>query len=233
MLSTNNLRIVRMLCLLFFFNDTATTEIYTLSLHDALPIYVDGQDADDGESDPARARPGQPLTEEEHGQGARHRRCRARHDPRGGGARQPEPGEEKRREEEDPRERLEAQQGEVAAAEPRPAPLHQEEQRDQYRAREGQAQAPHQEDGDARHDELADATRAPDDRHRGGELEAGAEVTRARSGYVLRLTWSASLQKAQTVPVVTWPQRTHSRSSTASARSNAARALSRKPNKKL
>src|ERR1043165_10165573 len=27
------------LCCLFFFNDTATTEIYTLSLHDALPIY--------------------------------------------------------------------------------------------------------------------------------------------------------------------------------------------------
>src|SRR3712207_6936011 len=26
---------------LFFFNDTATTEIYTLSLHDALPIYLD------------------------------------------------------------------------------------------------------------------------------------------------------------------------------------------------
>src|SRR6266540_7169644 len=25
-------------CILFFFNDTATTEIYTLSLHDALPI---------------------------------------------------------------------------------------------------------------------------------------------------------------------------------------------------
>src|SRR3712207_8141849 len=25
--------------LYFFFNDTATTEIYTLSLHDALPIY--------------------------------------------------------------------------------------------------------------------------------------------------------------------------------------------------
>jgi len=23
----------------FFFNDTATTEIYTLSLHDALPIF--------------------------------------------------------------------------------------------------------------------------------------------------------------------------------------------------
>src|SRR6266513_4320477 len=31
----------------FFFNDTATTEIYTLSLHDALPI-------------PARSRPGWP-----------------------------------------------------------------------------------------------------------------------------------------------------------------------------
>src|SRR2546429_6378163 len=26
----------------FFFNDTATTEIYTLSLHDALPIYRTG-----------------------------------------------------------------------------------------------------------------------------------------------------------------------------------------------
>src|SRR5690349_23121578 len=26
--------------LLFFFNDTATTEIYTLSLHDALPIFA-------------------------------------------------------------------------------------------------------------------------------------------------------------------------------------------------
>src|SRR5689334_25116493 len=27
---------------IFFFNDTATTEIYTLSLHDALPIYALG-----------------------------------------------------------------------------------------------------------------------------------------------------------------------------------------------
>src|SRR2546428_1480059 len=34
--------------LFFFFNDTATTEIYTLSLHDALPIYWW----------PARVRPG-------------------------------------------------------------------------------------------------------------------------------------------------------------------------------
>src|SRR5947208_7890530 len=31
------------LYLFFFFNDTATTEIYTLSLHDALPIYRVGE----------------------------------------------------------------------------------------------------------------------------------------------------------------------------------------------
>src|SRR2546430_15558023 len=30
---------VRLFSLIFFFNDTATTEIYTLSLHDALPIF--------------------------------------------------------------------------------------------------------------------------------------------------------------------------------------------------
>src|SRR3712207_7990768 len=47
----------------FFFNDTATTEIYTLSLHDALPIWRRCVAAD-GESDPGlradarRARPG-------------------------------------------------------------------------------------------------------------------------------------------------------------------------------
>src|SRR5258708_36552397 len=29
--------------LIFFFNDTATTDIYTLSLHDALPIFIDIQ----------------------------------------------------------------------------------------------------------------------------------------------------------------------------------------------
>src|SRR5690349_23376320 len=28
-----------LLCITFFFNDPATTEIYTLSLHDALPIF--------------------------------------------------------------------------------------------------------------------------------------------------------------------------------------------------
>src|SRR3712207_7119033 len=31
-----------MCCIIFFFNDTATTEIYTLSLHDALPIFPNG-----------------------------------------------------------------------------------------------------------------------------------------------------------------------------------------------
>src|SRR2546422_9669382 len=35
----------------FFFNDTATTEIYTLSLHDALPI---SRAAPDGSADPRR-----------------------------------------------------------------------------------------------------------------------------------------------------------------------------------
>src|SRR5256884_2669463 len=41
MLSITFMEFVRIryyLCFFFFFNDTATTEIYTLSLHDALPI---------------------------------------------------------------------------------------------------------------------------------------------------------------------------------------------------
>src|SRR5260221_11402250 len=45
----------------FFFNDTATTEIYTLSLHDALPISNDDADriAHHGEDDrAARAKRG-------------------------------------------------------------------------------------------------------------------------------------------------------------------------------
>src|SRR2546430_6225850 len=32
---------LRLVFFFFFFNDTATTEIYTLSLHDALPISID------------------------------------------------------------------------------------------------------------------------------------------------------------------------------------------------
>src|SRR6266581_1630763 len=52
----------------FFFNDTATPEIYTLSLHDALPISPVGKD----EFDPSRPVPnmakraGQPARSEEH-----------------------------------------------------------------------------------------------------------------------------------------------------------------------
>src|SRR2546427_9499129 len=43
----------------FFFNDTATTEIYTLSLHDALPICTGGQTRRrGGVRAPARARLG-------------------------------------------------------------------------------------------------------------------------------------------------------------------------------
>src|SRR3712207_8491745 len=41
----------------FFFNDTATTEIYTLSLHDALPICLDPRVGDQGIPD-ASARSG-------------------------------------------------------------------------------------------------------------------------------------------------------------------------------
>src|SRR3989442_6626887 len=36
----------------FFFNDTATTEIYTLSLHDALPICARGRDRSTGRRRP-------------------------------------------------------------------------------------------------------------------------------------------------------------------------------------
>src|SRR2546430_9652551 len=56
-------------CAVFFFNDTATTEIYPLSLHDALPIYrhrscAGGQELDRTQTlraaagDAVRARPG-------------------------------------------------------------------------------------------------------------------------------------------------------------------------------
>src|SRR6202158_6545838 len=44
-LDTTNPPHIYLSCMLFFFffffNDTATTEIYTLSLHDALPIWTD------------------------------------------------------------------------------------------------------------------------------------------------------------------------------------------------
>src|SRR5688572_31231594 len=45
------------LSFLFFFNDTATTEIYTLSLHDALPIYPPGGGAPPGQRRAGAHRP--------------------------------------------------------------------------------------------------------------------------------------------------------------------------------
>src|SRR2546422_7192955 len=53
--------------LVFFFNDTATTEIYTLSLHDALPICA-------GDPDGAVGPVGKPVREEPGAQ--RSARCR-------------------------------------------------------------------------------------------------------------------------------------------------------------
>src|SRR3712207_5363467 len=42
-----------MIVIFFFFNDTATTEIYTLSLHDALPIFIAWAGyVEDGSTDP-------------------------------------------------------------------------------------------------------------------------------------------------------------------------------------
>src|ERR1022692_5301240 len=48
----------------FFFNDTATTEIYTLSLHDALPIY--GNYFDGKERRPRRIHHRKSRRSEEH-----------------------------------------------------------------------------------------------------------------------------------------------------------------------
>src|SRR5256885_10243064 len=54
------------MCLFFFFNDTATTEIYTLSLHDALPIC--GWEL--RSSSPSHGDPRRPHGRREHGCGA-------------------------------------------------------------------------------------------------------------------------------------------------------------------
>src|SRR2546430_17426659 len=40
----------------FFFNDTATTEIYTLSLHDALPIWQHPDERQEQDEEPREAR---------------------------------------------------------------------------------------------------------------------------------------------------------------------------------
>src|SRR5689334_25057539 len=65
----------------FFFNDTATTEIYTLSLHDALPISAPpraaaGRPRRRRRQAPAGARPA-------HARGPRRAGARARHGRRG------------------------------------------------------------------------------------------------------------------------------------------------------
>src|ERR1039458_10875626 len=63
----------------FFFNDTATTEIYTLSLHDALPIFWSkrcpgcAQSAQDGSSQPCAGRSEEHTSEL---QSLRHLVCR-------------------------------------------------------------------------------------------------------------------------------------------------------------
>src|SRR3712207_7616556 len=48
----------------FFFNDTATTEIYTLSLHDALPICTGGPMTVPTTGGASRATPPPPSTED-------------------------------------------------------------------------------------------------------------------------------------------------------------------------
>src|SRR2546429_3311372 len=54
---------VRIIYFIFFFNDTATTEIYTLSLHDALPISVGHLGVGEDEADEVDR---QPLDERAH-----------------------------------------------------------------------------------------------------------------------------------------------------------------------
>src|SRR3712207_8809825 len=51
----------------FFFNDTATTEIYTLSLHDALPIWQGREDRPAAEARPGDHRPGHEGPPEDEG----------------------------------------------------------------------------------------------------------------------------------------------------------------------
>src|SRR2546426_9247578 len=53
-------------CSFFFFNDTATTEIYTLSLHDALPISAAHRPRGRAPRRGAGVRPGRQHRSEEH-----------------------------------------------------------------------------------------------------------------------------------------------------------------------
>src|SRR3712207_8001165 len=65
----------------FFFNDTATTEIYTLSLHDALPIFLRavGVGAAAGPGAAADRRRGRPDRPQAGAPGRLHRAGRAGH----------------------------------------------------------------------------------------------------------------------------------------------------------
>src|SRR5688572_32346526 len=55
----------------FFFNDTATTEIYTLSLHDALPISHARDDADGAARDASRLQAAARVSGADRGVGGR------------------------------------------------------------------------------------------------------------------------------------------------------------------
>src|SRR5437870_8961063 len=56
----------RLVYIVFFFNDTATTEIYTLSLHDALPIWPALHDARERVEDVGVGLGGQVVVQEPH-----------------------------------------------------------------------------------------------------------------------------------------------------------------------
>src|SRR5437773_11459072 len=70
--AVNIVKCVSSFCFFFSFNDTATTEIYTLSLHDALPISLPPRSGRATASSASRtrpaifARPRMPLRSEEH-----------------------------------------------------------------------------------------------------------------------------------------------------------------------
>src|SRR3712207_7127071 len=63
-------RVTDSICSVFFFNDTATTEIYTLSLHDALPI--------SGVARPGHREPPGPLRQPPQRERRHHRAARPR-----------------------------------------------------------------------------------------------------------------------------------------------------------
>src|SRR3989449_10002342 len=66
----------------FFFNDTATTEIYTLSLHDALPIYREGEaDRGDAQAGGAVQRADEQRLRLAHAEDQREHQRRGRDDP--------------------------------------------------------------------------------------------------------------------------------------------------------